>query len=129
MIEDATSAPVGEALRRLALDPLEIDKAAIAALPSDLNAIAWKNATNYHPGWVFHGLLIGTAASAAMFLHRLLNGRLFPNTLLTVMRTPFFLRRPTARSPLGLLRLWSRFDVRRRRTERVLYRPYRRRPG
>jgi hypothetical protein len=43
---------------------------------ADLNATAWSNARAYDPRWVYHGLLIGTPASAALLLWRILTGDL-----------------------------------------------------
>ena len=44
---------------------------------------------DYHPGWVFHGLVLGTPAQAALFLSRLLSGNLLDAVLIKSMREPF----------------------------------------
>ncbi len=74
LVEQAAGAPLDDALARLVLQPLGIVGARVANVPADLDGTAWGNATRYHPGWVYHGLLIGPAAAAAMLLHRLLAG-------------------------------------------------------
>ncbi len=84
-IENATRRDLGGALDRLVLGPLGISGVRVAREPADLEATAWRNPTGYHPGWVYHGLLIGSASSAALLLHRLLGGGLLPEALLREM--------------------------------------------
>ncbi|MDB5534926.1 MAG: hypothetical protein JWO28_3241 [Hyphomicrobiales bacterium] len=88
LIETSTGGPLGTALDDLVLGPLDISAVRLARTPADLAVAAWGNAAQYHPGWVYHGLLIGPAASAALLLHRLLAGTLLPGPLLTTMTTP-----------------------------------------
>jgi CubicO group peptidase (beta-lactamase class C family) len=87
LIEAAAAASLDPALRRLVFAPLGIDGVSLARVPQDLDGTAWGNARGYDPGWVYHGLLIGPAASAALFLHRLLAGELLPAPLLDTMTT------------------------------------------
>ncbi|MGA9868909.1 MAG: serine hydrolase domain-containing protein [Acetobacteraceae bacterium] len=89
LVEDAAGAPLRDALARLVFQPLGIIGARVASKPSDLDGTAWGNAVGYHPGWVYHGLLIGRAADAAMLLHSLLAGRLLPAPLLAAMRASY----------------------------------------
>ncbi len=88
LIEDATGRDVGTALDRLVLAPLGISGVKVASEPADLAETAWGNPAGYHPGWVYHGLLVGPAASAALLLHRLLGGALLPSALLSEMLSP-----------------------------------------
>jgi D-alanyl-D-alanine carboxypeptidase len=90
LIETSTGDPLGAALDDLVLGPLDISGVALTRTPADLTVTAWGNAAQYHPGWVYHGLLIGPAASAALLLHRLLIGGLLPGPLRDAMTT----RRP-----------------------------------
>src|SRR5438309_10726499 len=76
------------ALRRLVFDPLGVPGVRLARAPSDLTVTAWGNETRYQPGWVYHGLLIGTPAEAALFLDRLLSGPLLPSDLRDAMERP-----------------------------------------
>lgn len=85
LVEEGADASLGPALTELVFKPLGITGVGIASLPDDLDATAWGNATHYHPGWVYHGLLIGPAGGAALFLHRLLAGALLPSPLLATM--------------------------------------------
>ena len=86
LIEEATGETLSQALMRLTFDPLGIGDVKVATTPGELNDTAWGNVSGYHPGWVFHGLLIGTPSSAAVFLDRLLAGHLLPAPLLAAMR-------------------------------------------
>ena len=88
LIEDATGQDIGTALDRLVLAPLGISGVKVASEPADLSETAWGNPAGYHPGWVYHGLLIGPAASAVLLLHRLLGGALLPPALLSEMLSP-----------------------------------------
>lgn len=99
LIEQATDTPVDVALDALVLAPLEITGTRIANRPADLDATAWGNEGRYHPGWVYHGLLIGPAGDAALFLHRLLDGHLLPAPLLDAMRAPLPIDAPLAGRP------------------------------
>ena len=69
-------------------DPLGVTGVSLASAPADLDATAWRNPDRYHPGWVYHGLLVGSATSAALLLHHLLAGRLLPPALTADMRRP-----------------------------------------
>jgi len=85
LVEEATGLALGVALDRLVLGPLGVAGVRVVHEPADLAATAWGNAAGYHPGWVYHGLLIGPAASAALLLHRLLGGSLLPEALRSAM--------------------------------------------
>ncbi len=79
LIEDAVGEPLDDALRRLVLAPLGITgDTRVAATSSDLNATAWGNPHGYDPRWVYHGLLIGPPAAAALLLWRILTADLLP---------------------------------------------------
>ena len=81
LIERAAKADIDTALQTLVLSRLGIERTRIARGIGDMDACAWGNAQGYHPGWVFHGLLIGPPAEAALFMHRLLRGDLLPPEL------------------------------------------------
>jgi len=88
LVEQAATEDLDAALRRLVFAPLGVSGACVAREPTDLAGTAWGNTAGYHPGWVYHGLILGTPAEAALFLHRLLTGRLLPPGLLHVMCEP-----------------------------------------
>jgi CubicO group peptidase (beta-lactamase class C family) len=99
MIENATDASLEVALQDLVFRPLGTGRAHIASVPGDLAGTAWGNRRRYHPGWVYHGLIVGPAADAALMLHRLLDGRLLSEDLLTAMRSPQPVCGPTSNRP------------------------------
>ena len=86
LIEQAAGEPLGPALQRLIFAPLGVAGVFVAEEPADLDGSAWGNARRYHPGWVYHGLLVGPASAAVSFLDRLLSGRPLPPGLLAAMR-------------------------------------------
>ncbi len=86
VIEEASGLVLDAALERLVLRPLDLRGVVLAQVPADLDATAWGNARRYHTGLVYHGLLVGPATSAALFLHRLLAGHLLPSHLLLAMQ-------------------------------------------
>jgi len=85
-IEEATGDALGPALRRLVLRPLGIEAARLAETPGDLGEVAMGSAEGYHPGWVYHGLLVGPLGEAALLLHRLMAGALLEPAMLEAMR-------------------------------------------
>ncbi|TCV97433.1 beta-lactamase [Luteibacter rhizovicinus] len=85
LIEETTQQSLGSALDSLVLKPLGITDASMALSPEDLEATAWGNPRAYHPGWVYHGLMIGPATSAALLLQRLLEGQLLSSQSLAAM--------------------------------------------
>jgi CubicO group peptidase (beta-lactamase class C family) len=71
VVEDATGDFLDVALRELVLDPLGLAAARVAASRADMATTAFPGGRIYHPGWVYHGLVIGPVAEAALALHRL----------------------------------------------------------
>ena len=84
-IEAAAGMCLADCLTALVLAPLGLQGVRLAVTPGDLDGTAWGNARAYHPGWVYHGLLMGPAGQAALLLHRLLAGDLLPPALLAAM--------------------------------------------
>jgi D-alanyl-D-alanine carboxypeptidase len=99
LIEHADGQELGDALTRLVLMPLGITNAGLARKPDDLIATRWGNAGNYHPGWVYHGLLVGSPAAAALLLDRLLRGDLLSPASSRAMCDSFALGGPIAGRP------------------------------
>jgi len=85
MIEEATGQDLGSAFRRFVFDALELSSVRLATSAKDLALTAWGNPTGYDPGWVYHGLLIGTPGDAVQFLHRLMSGQVLPRAVLSEM--------------------------------------------
>ncbi len=88
IIEDAAGVDIATAIQELAFDPLDIRSVTLAMEPDDLDGTAWGNPGRYHPGWVYHGLLTGTATDAVRFMDGLLSGRLLSPDLLEIMTKP-----------------------------------------
>jgi CubicO group peptidase (beta-lactamase class C family) len=99
LIEHAEGKEIGEALMRLVLMPLGITNAGLARTPDDLIGTRWGNARRYHPGWVYHGLMIGSPVAAALLLDRLLRGDLLSPASLRAMRESFRLGEPIPGRP------------------------------
>ncbi len=58
------------------LEPLGLRRSRLARSPADMARTAFTDGHGYHPGWAFHGIVVGPAAEAALALHRLLSGDL-----------------------------------------------------
>src|SRR5215471_7363402 len=84
-IEEITGHDIGSALRHLVFDALRLDSVRVLTAADDLADNAWGNEQGYDPGWVYHGLLAGTADDAVRFLHELMSGGVLPDELLTEM--------------------------------------------
>lgn len=89
IIEQTTGQDMDSTLRRLVFDPLGLGSVRLARQPSDLVDTAWGNAGQYHPGWVYHGLLVGTPRDAVRLLHALMSGQVLPDALLADMRDAY----------------------------------------
>lgn len=83
-LEQAAAAPLAVLLQERVLAPLGI-AARLATVPADLAGVRMGAAAGYHPGWVYHGLLVGTVRDAALMLDRLLGGDLLPPGLRAAM--------------------------------------------
>lgn len=55
------------ALAELVLGPLGLN-ARLARVPQDLDGVTMGSAGGYHPGWVYHGLVVGSVREAALAL-------------------------------------------------------------
>ncbi|WP_419730808.1 serine hydrolase domain-containing protein [Lichenicola sp.] len=85
LIERASGLPLQAALDRLVFQPARIATARLATLPADLEGVQMGAVENYDPGWVFHGLIVGTVADAAGLLRALMNGDLLGPAMLAEM--------------------------------------------
>jgi len=81
IIEEAEAVPLNGLLKKRVLDPLGITEVFLAETPPDLAGVKMPGAAGYHPGWVYHGLLVGPLRQAALLLDRLLGGALLPRDL------------------------------------------------
>ncbi|MGL4316730.1 MAG: serine hydrolase domain-containing protein [Pseudomonas sp.] len=99
LIERLTDLPLDQALQQRVLAPLGITRTHLARTEVDWQALDLQAAPSYHPAWVYHGLLVGPLAQAALLLDRLLAGELLAPTLLQAMQTPYRLGGPMAGRP------------------------------
>lgn len=74
-LEVSEGAPLGEIIHRRLIAPLGLKTPRLAMTPADFETLVW-DAQGYHPGWVYHGCMIGSAADAAKVLHAILIGDL-----------------------------------------------------
>ena len=86
MIEEATGQDLGSAFQYLVFDALGLGSVRLATSADDLATTAWRNPSRYDPGWVYHGLLIGTPGDAARLLDRLMSGQVLSPELLSAMK-------------------------------------------
>jgi CubicO group peptidase (beta-lactamase class C family) len=86
LIERTTGLALGKALQQRVFAPLGLSQVRLAATPADLQDVDMGSASAYHPGWVYHGLLVGPLSEAALLLDRLQSGDLLPPALLQAMR-------------------------------------------
>jgi CubicO group peptidase (beta-lactamase class C family) len=87
-IERQCGCDLDMALRQLVLAPLGLIKTRLARTPDDLVATYWGNTRRYHPGWVYHGTLVGPVREAALLLDLLMRGGLLSAASLQAMTAP-----------------------------------------
>lgn len=88
LIERTTGLPVSRAMHRAVLAPLRLELTRLAEQPADLTGVTMGRTQGYHPGWVYHGLLVGPLHEAARMLDGVLGGALLPPALLAAMQSP-----------------------------------------
>ncbi|WP_276575243.1 serine hydrolase domain-containing protein [Pseudomonas protegens] len=99
LIQQATDLPLHLALQQRVLAPLGLSRTRLAVTREDLRDVDLGQLGDYHPGWVYHGLLVGPLAEAVLLLDRLLSGALLPPALLAGMQQAQVLGGPMAGRP------------------------------
>jgi CubicO group peptidase (beta-lactamase class C family) len=99
LIERVTGLGIEQALAQRVLTPLGLTNVKLAKTPDDLPGQCLGLDEGYHPGWVYHGLLLGTLTDAVLLLDGLLAGKLLPPSLLQEMRTAKVLGGPIPGRP------------------------------
>lgn len=99
LIETLTGTTLEAAIEQRVVQPLGVSDVRMAKTPADLCDVDMGSAAAYHPGWVYHGLLVGRVSAAALLLDRLLSTSLLPETLLVEMQTRRALGGPLAGRP------------------------------
>jgi D-alanyl-D-alanine carboxypeptidase len=74
-LERSQGAPLGTLVAEWLLAPLGLARPRLAETRADMEAAALPS-PGYHPGWVYHGCLLGPVADAAALLHGILAGPL-----------------------------------------------------
>lgn len=75
-VAEAFGGSLGEALEQLVFAPAGVTGPRLALTREDLAGVAMGGAPDYHPGWVYHGLVVGTVLDAARLLRTLVDGPL-----------------------------------------------------
>ena len=88
LIEFTTGSKLATALQKLVFEPACLETARLALEPDDLVDVQMGDVAGYHPGWVYHGLVVGTLRDAASLLRRLAYGELLKPSSLAAMREP-----------------------------------------
>lgn len=99
IIERLSGLALAEALNQRVFAPLDLSRVRLAKNAPDLRGVDMGDASDYDPGWVYHGLLVGPLEDAARCLDRLLSGHLLPSRLLTEMQMARPLGGPIAGRP------------------------------
>ncbi len=76
LIEQVTGSTLRVALGTLVSAPCQLATARPATSPADLEGVRMGAVSSCHPGWAYHGLVVGTVADAARLLGALVAGRL-----------------------------------------------------
>jgi CubicO group peptidase (beta-lactamase class C family) len=88
LIEKASDRPLADALADLVFIPAELATPRLVVTPADLTEVRMGDAIGYHPGWVYHGLVVGTVMDAGRLLRGLLAGNLLGDHSLARMLDP-----------------------------------------
>jgi D-alanyl-D-alanine carboxypeptidase len=75
-VETASGQDIATLFEALIGGPLGLESIALATTREQFARVCWSVAARYHPGWVYHGCLVGTARDAALLLHGLFVGTL-----------------------------------------------------
>lgn len=85
-IEDVSGTGLADLVTGCISAPLGLQSLALASTPQDFARLHWPAARDYHPGWVYHGCLTGSAADAAQMLRALFAGAILSPASLAMMR-------------------------------------------
>ncbi len=84
-IEAASGLSLAALVEETVSRPLGLKSLELATTREQFRRVHWRGADNYHPGWVYHGCLMGTAEDAALLLHGLVTGALLSESMLGEM--------------------------------------------
>ena len=86
VLERVHDAPLADIMQTEICSPLGLT-ARLAVTSEDFEDVHWDNVNGYHPGWVYHGCLMGTAQDAARLLQALMGDRLLTEQSRQLMLT------------------------------------------
>ena len=86
MIQRISGLKLASALQSLVFEPARLESARLAVEPDDFVDVQMADANRYHPGWVYHGLAVGSVGDAARLLWELAYGKLLKATSLAAMK-------------------------------------------
>lgn len=86
VIEAVAGQPLASVVRAMIMEPLGLESIELATTRAQFARVGWGAARTYHPGWVYHGCLTGTAADAAQRLRGLLTGKVLGPAMLQQMQ-------------------------------------------
>lgn len=92
VIEEAAGLPLADLVQEQICAPLGLRSLRLATGRQDFRDLPFPGAQRYHPGWVYHGCLIGSAEEAARLMHALFTDKILK---------PASLARMKAARPLG----------------------------
>jgi CubicO group peptidase (beta-lactamase class C family) len=105
LIERSSNQPLSDALNHWVFSKAGLNTARLASGPEDLRDVLMGDVEGYHPGWVYHGLVVGTAVEAARLLRALFRGELLAATSFSRMIEAVSLpQHRTSRGPGSRLR-------------------------
>ena len=99
LIERATGLGLGDALVERVFSPFGLSNVRLAKTPEDLLGVYLGSASTYHPGWVYHGLLVGPLNQTTVLLDQLLNGSFLSSFLQNEMLDAIVLGGPMPGRP------------------------------
>ncbi len=88
LIEETTQMSLEDALYDLIFTPVGIVDVKVASEKSDLNGCKFVK-EGYEPGWLYHGMVIGSLRSACLLLHELSTGNLISQTSFDIMQDTY----------------------------------------
>lgn len=91
LIEDTMDMSLEKALYTLFFNTLNINDVFIALNPDDLNVCTSGVIKDYHPSWLYHGMIIGSLDSACIFLDNLASGNIISFDTLEKMKKAFMI--------------------------------------
>ncbi|WP_157950003.1 serine hydrolase domain-containing protein [Vallitalea okinawensis] len=91
LVENTMDMPLEKALYALIFDELKIKDVFVAINPEDLKVCTQGIKKEYHPSWLYHGMIIGSLNSACIFLDYLASGKIISSDMLEHMKDAYMI--------------------------------------